>query len=81
MNRRNSPGHAAWTETRLNGDHALAFIAIQPHNSDAEPMLHQVYDRSYFARHTEAIAAAVEALSKLLRIDEHGRPVFRSLDY
>ncbi|UVJ45950.1 hypothetical protein NVV94_10630 [Pseudomonas sp. LS1212] len=80
MHRRDFPGHAAWSEARLNGDHALAFIAVKPHNSAVEPLLHQVYDRTYFARRSDAIEAAEEALSKLLHIDEQGWPVFSSLD-
>lgn len=80
MNRRDFPGHAAWSEARLNGDHALAFVAIRPHGSYAEPLLHQVYDRTHFTRRSDAIQAADDALDKLLRVDESGRPVFSSLD-
>ncbi|GLZ86336.1 hypothetical protein E8E95_10000 [Pseudomonas sp. BN414] len=78
MNRRDFPGHAAWTETHLNGDHVLAFIAIKPHHLDIEPHLHQVYDRTHFKRRTDAVLAARDALSKLLHIDEDGCPVFSS---
>ncbi|MFZ6044730.1 hypothetical protein ACFW0H_01200 [Pseudomonas sp. CR3202] len=80
MNRRDFPGHAAWTETRINGDHVLAFVAIQPHNSEDEPHLHQVYDRSYFLRRSDAIKAAEDALGKLKQIDECGRPWFSSAE-
>ena len=80
MPRRDFSGHAAWSEARLNGDHALAFIAVKRHHSEAEPLLHQVYDRRYFARRSDAMAAAEAALSKLLHIDEQGWPVFSSLD-
>jgi hypothetical protein len=80
MHKRDFPGHAAWTETRLNGDHALAFIAIQSTTPDTDPRFHQVYDRTHFARQSDAIRAAEDALSKLLRIDEYGLPVFSSSD-
>lgn len=80
MNRRDFPGHAVWTETRLNGDHALAFIAIKPHLSDDEPLLHQVYDRMRFTRQADALQAAQNALRQLLHIDEYGRPVFSSVE-
>ena len=80
MHKRDFPGHAAWTETRLNGDHALAFIAVQSTTPAADPQFHQVYDRAYFARQADAIRAAEDALSKLLHIDEHGLPVFSSPD-
>ncbi|WP_044874616.1 hypothetical protein [Pseudomonas sp. LFM046] len=80
MHRRDFPGHAVWTETRINGDHVLAFVAIQPHDSQTDPSLHQVYDRTYFTRQSDALEAAKEALSKLLHIDERGQPVFSSAD-
>ncbi|MCY1285345.1 hypothetical protein D9M68_518730 [compost metagenome] len=80
MNRRAFPGHAAWSETRLNGDHVLAFIAVQSTTTDDEPCFHQVYDRTYFSRQSDAIQAAEDALSKLLHIDEYGRPIFSSMD-
>lgn len=80
MNRRDFPGHSAWTETRINGDHVLAFVAIQPHNSGDGPLLHQVYDRTYFMRRCDAIEAAEDALRKLKQIDERGRPWFSSAD-
>lgn len=76
MNRRDFPGHAAWTETRLNGDHALAFVAVKPHHSDVDPLFYQVYERSHFRRQTDALQAAQDALTKLSHIDEHGHPVF-----
>jgi hypothetical protein len=80
MNRRDFPGHAAWTETRLNGDHVPAFIAIKLHHPDIEPQLHQVYDRTHFKRRSDGALAAQDALSKLLHIDEYGCPVFSSPD-
>lgn len=80
MNRRDFPGHAAWTETRLNGDHALAFVAIQPHDGATEPVLHQVYHRTHFTRMSDALLAAQDALGKMLHVDEYGQPVFSSLD-
>ncbi|MCY1295739.1 hypothetical protein D9M70_450940 [compost metagenome] len=58
MNRRDFPGHSAWTETRINGDHVLAFVAIQSHESEDEPRFYQVYDRAYFVRRVDAIEAA-----------------------
>ncbi len=80
MTRRDFPGHAAWTETLINGDHVLAFVAIQPHHSESESALHQVYGRKYFMRQADALEAAKEALSKLLYIDEQGQPVFSSAE-
>lgn len=80
MNRRDFPGHSAWTETRINGDHVLAFVAIQSHDSEDEPRLHQVYDRAYFIRRVDAIEAAEDALRQLKQIDERGRPWFSSAE-
>ncbi|MFC5695906.1 hypothetical protein ACFPU0_10085 [Pseudomonas sp. GCM10022186] len=80
MNRRDFPRHAAWIETRINGDHVLAFVAIQSHDSGAEPRFHQVYGSTYFARQCDALEAAKDALSKLLHIDEQGQPVFSSAE-
>ncbi|MOA41157.1 hypothetical protein D3C78_1630960 [compost metagenome] len=80
MHRRDFPGHSAWIETRINGDHVLAFVAIQPRDSKAEPNLHQVYDRSFFRRRSDAIEAAKDALSKLQQIDERGRRWFNSAE-
>jgi hypothetical protein len=80
MNRRDFPGHSAWTETRINGDHVLAFVAIQPHGSEDEPRLHQVYDRAHFVRRVDAIEAAEDALRQLKQIDERGRPWFSSAE-
>ncbi|MDH4555775.1 hypothetical protein E8F11_11435 [Pseudomonas sp. BN417] len=80
MHRRNFPGHSAWIETRINGNHVLAFVAIQPRDSKTEPLLHQVYDRSYFIRRSDAVEAAADALGKLRQIDERGRPWFSSAE-
>lgn len=80
MHRRDFPGHAAWTDTLVNCDHVLAFVAIQPHGSDTDPTLHLVYPRTHFVRQCDAVAAAENALSKLLGIDEHSGPVFNSGD-
>ncbi|MDH4870088.1 hypothetical protein [Pseudomonas sp. BN515] len=80
MNRRDFPEHSAWTETRINGDHVLAFVAIQPHDSKGEPRIHQVYGCTYFARQCDALEAAKVALSKLLHIDEQNQPVFSSVE-
>ncbi len=80
MHRRDFPGHSAWTETRINGDHVLAFVAIQSHSSEDGPRFHQVYGRTYFARQCDALEAAKDALSKLLHIDEQGQPVFSSVE-
>ncbi|MCY1299385.1 hypothetical protein D9M68_682240 [compost metagenome] len=78
MRRRDFPGHAAWTETRVNGDHVLAFVAIQPNDSETAPVLHQVFARRYFVRQCDAVAAAEDALSLLRDIDARGWPVFSS---
>ncbi|MDH4581411.1 hypothetical protein E8F20_05915 [Pseudomonas sp. BN415] len=80
MTTRDFPGHSAWTETRINGDHVLAFVAIQSNSSEDEPRLHQVYDRSYFLRRTDAIEAAEDALRKLKQIDKQDRPWFSSAE-
>jgi hypothetical protein len=80
MKIRDFPGHVAWTETRLNGDHALAFVVVLPTAANAEPQFHLVHHRSYFIRRSDARAAAEEALGHLTRIDELGRPVFSSWD-
>lgn len=80
MYKRDFPEHAAWPETLINGDHVLAFVAIQQTGSDDEPFFHRVYDRTYFARQCDALEAARDALGKLVRIDEHHRPVFSSAE-
>ncbi len=80
MPQRDFPGYIAWSEARLNGDHALAFVAVQPQAMDAEPSFHLVYGAMQFSRLADAIQAAEDALSRLLHIDEFGRPVFSSPD-
>ncbi|MDT4832254.1 hypothetical protein FQZ97_658010 [compost metagenome] len=80
MKQRAFPGYVAWSETRLNGDHALAFVAVQPQAMDAEPLFHLVYGGVQFSRLSDAIQAAEDALSRLLHIDEFGGPVFSSPD-
>ncbi|MDT4838397.1 hypothetical protein D3C85_884360 [compost metagenome] len=80
MSQRDFPAHNAWSETRLNGDHALAFVAVRSTIPASNTAFHQVYDRSYFARRADAVLAAEDALSKLLHIDEHGYPIFSSRD-
>ncbi len=80
MTKRDFPAHTAWSEAYVNGDHAIAFVAIQSLSANSKPTLHQVYHRLHFRRKCEALEAAEEALAKLLHVDEHGRPVFSSAD-
>lgn len=80
MTQRDFPGYIAWSEARLNGDHALAFVAVKPQLAEAEPLFHLVYGGVQFSRLSDAIQAAEEALGHLLHIDESGRPVFSSPD-
>ncbi|WP_271408109.1 hypothetical protein [Pseudomonas sp. Q1-7] len=81
MNRRDFPGHTAWTETRINGDYALAFIAIQPLESMTGSKLHLIYDHAHFATRTDAHKAAEAALSKMIGVDSYGMPLFGSREY
>ncbi|MCY1312301.1 hypothetical protein D9M70_627130 [compost metagenome] len=76
--KRDFPEHVAWSEARMNGDHALAFIAVKPRNLDTHPSFHLVYDRISFTRLSEAITAAEGALHKILRFDARDAPVFSS---
>ncbi|AOE85972.1 hypothetical protein [Pseudomonas sp. TCU-HL1] len=80
MPQRDFPGYVVLSEARLNGDHALAFVAVQPRTTDAEPLFHLVYGGMQFTRLSDAIQAAEDALSRLLHIDEFGQPVFSSPD-
>ncbi|WP_271408004.1 hypothetical protein [Pseudomonas sp. Q1-7] len=62
----------------MNGDHALAFVAIKPRGRGTELHFHLVYDGISFARLSEAITAAECALSKILGFDARDTPVFSS---
>lgn len=76
--KRDFPGHVAWSQAQLNGDHALAFVAIKPRGRGTELRFHLVYDGSSFARVSEAITAAECALSKILGFDTRDTPIFSS---
>ncbi|GLZ89141.1 hypothetical protein Pres01_51920 [Metapseudomonas resinovorans] len=76
--KRDFPGHIAWSEARMNGDHALAFVAVRSRSPDTQPSFHLVYDRISFARLADAITAAEGALNKILRFDARDAPVFSS---
>ena len=78
--KRDFPEHVAWSEARMNGDHALAFVAVKSRRSHSELLFHLVYDGINFPRLSEAISAADGALSKILRIDARDTPVFSSPD-
>ena len=80
MPQRAFPGYVAWSEAHLNGDHALAFVAVQPETTDTDPLFHLVYGGLHFSRLSDATQAAEDALSRLLHIDEFGRPVFSTPD-
>ncbi|QEY62596.1 hypothetical protein FXN65_11095 [Metapseudomonas lalkuanensis] len=76
--KRDFPGHVAWSQAQMNGDHALAFVAVKPRSQDTELHFHLVYDGITFARHSEAVTAAERALSKILGFDARDAPVFSS---
>lgn len=78
MKTRTFPKHVAWSEACMNGDHALAFVAIKQNCPEAETAFHLVYEGSHFPRLSEACVAAEDALNKLVRIDEFDSPVFSS---
>ncbi|MCY1265742.1 hypothetical protein D9M68_216240 [compost metagenome] len=76
--KRDFPEHVAWSEARMNGDHALAFVAVKSRSADTLPSFHLVYDRISFARLSDAIVAAECALTEILRFDARDTPVFSS---
>ena len=76
--KRKFPEHIAWSEARMNGDHALAFVAVQPRNPRKEARFHLVYDGTSFAQLSEATHAAERALQGILRFDGFDAPVFNS---
>ncbi|WP_342245514.1 hypothetical protein [Pseudomonas sp. OTU5201] len=76
--KRNFPAHVAWSEARMNGDHALAFVAVKPHSPDTQASFHLVYDRANFSRLSEALTAAERAVNKILSFDARDAPVFSS---
>ncbi|MBD2838860.1 hypothetical protein ID144_17600 [Pseudomonas sp. JM0905a] len=76
--KRDFPGHVAWSQAQLNGDHALAFVAVKPRCQGAELRFHLVYDGISFPRRSEAVTAAERALSKILGFDVRDTPVFSS---
>jgi hypothetical protein len=78
MKQRIFPQHIAWSEACMNGDHALAFVAVRSHAAQAQVGFHLVYGEHHFPRLSEAVAAAEDALNKLVRIDENDAPVFSS---
>lgn len=78
MKRRDFPDHVAWSEARMNGDHALAFVAIQSRIPAVEIRFHLVYEGAHFLRLSDATEAADDALGKLVRFDRGNDPVFSS---
>ncbi|MDH4555777.1 hypothetical protein E8F11_11445 [Pseudomonas sp. BN417] len=78
--KRDFPEHVAWSEACMNGDHALAFVAVKSRAADSELLFHLVYDGISFARLSEALAAAERALSKILRFDADDTPLFSSTE-
>ncbi|GAB3392968.1 hypothetical protein [Azotobacter armeniacus] len=78
MKRRDFPDHIAWSEARMNGDHALAFVATQSRIPEAGIHFHLVYDGSHFSRLSEATEAADDALGKLVRFERSDDPIFSS---
>ncbi|MBD9503766.1 hypothetical protein IB260_05835 [Pseudomonas sp. PDM23] len=80
MNERAFPGYDTWSLAKMNGDHALAFIAVQDQYEGSTPSFHLVYGLSCFGVMSQAFAAAEKALAKITRINRHGEPVFSSPD-
>lgn len=80
MNERKFPGYDAWGLAKMNGDHALAFVAIQDQRQGSVPLFHLVYGMSCFGVISEAFSAAEKALGSIIRIDRHGAPVFSCAD-
>lgn len=62
----------------MSGGRALAFIAIRKHGLASEPLYHLVCDQTSFKLLSDAASAAELALSRILRIDQYGTPVFSS---
>lgn len=78
MNKRDFPGYDTWCLAKMNGDHALAFVAVQGRQDGARPRFHLVQGLSYFRVMSKALAAAQQALAQIIRIDKHGNPIFSS---
>lgn len=76
MKRREFPVYAAWNSAELNGDHALAFVAVRKHGLTSDPLFHLVCDQNSFNLLSDAASAAERALTKILRIDRYGSPIF-----
>lgn len=80
VNERTFPGYDTWSLAKMNGDHALAFVAVQEQRLGSVPSFHLVYALMCFGAMSQAFAAAQEALNKIIRIDHFGAPVFSSPD-
>lgn len=78
MKRREFPGYVAWSTAEVSGGRSLAFVAVRKHGLTSEPLYHLVYGKRIFKLLSEAKSAAELALSKILRIDQYGAPVFSS---
>ncbi len=78
MKRREFPGYVAWSTAEVSGGRMLAFVAIRRSGLASEPLYHLVYDQMSFKLLSEAASAAELALSKILRIDQYGMPIFSS---
>lgn len=72
------PGYDTWSLAKMNGDHALAFVAVQDKRQGSIPTYHLVYALKGFRAMSQAVAAAQSALRKIVRIDRYGAPVFNS---
>ncbi|WP_280372459.1 hypothetical protein [Pseudomonas sp. BN411] len=78
MKRREFPGYVAWSTAEVSGGRVLAFVAIRKHGLTSEPIYHLVCDQACFKLLSDAASAAEHALSKILRIDQNGTPIFSS---
>lgn len=65
----------------MNGDHALAFVAVREHGLTSETQYHLVCHQTCFKLLSDAASAAERALSKVLSIDRYGTPTFSSPEY
>jgi len=78
MHQRDFPGHIAWSEARMNGDHALAFVAVKSLVPETEVHFHLLYNGRHFPRLVDADRAADAALDMLTHFDRNHEPIFSS---